>query len=64
MALMPFSETEMIQALTIARDSRHHLIAGGTMNRSPTIYIWVKEVTSSVSFEIVWKLTYHRIQIA
>jgi DNA integrity scanning protein DisA with diadenylate cyclase activity len=61
---MPFPETEMIQALAIARDGRRHLIAGGTTNRSPTIYVWVKEVTGSVSFEIVWKLTYHRILIA
>ena len=39
MALMPFPETKMIQALAITRDGRCHLIASSTMNRSPTIYI-------------------------
>jgi hypothetical protein len=44
---MPFLETEMIQALAVASDGRRHLIAGGSTNKSPTIYVWVKEVTGS-----------------
>ena len=54
---MPLPEAEMIQALAVARDGRRHLIAGGSTNKSPTIYVWAKEVISSFSSEVVRALT-------